>query len=100
MLSVKLVLPHRESESGQEQCVEKQETTRSCRRIHNEYLQNLYSATNRSNSHKIKEDETDRACSKQGRVDRCHKGLHLEMNERDRLEDLSGDGRTPSDELF
>lgn len=96
MLSVKLVLPPRETDGGQEQSVEEEETARTCRAMQNEHLHNLYSAPNRSNSYKIKEDEIDRACSKQGRVDRFHKGLRLEMNERDRLEDLSGDGRTSS----
>jgi len=57
-------------------------------------LQSLYSAPNRSNSHQIKEDEIDMACSKQGRIHRHQKGLRLEINERDCLEDLSRDGRT------
>jgi hypothetical protein len=66
--------------------VEEEETKRSCRNIHNEDLHNLYSAPNHSYNHQIKEYEIDKSCSKQGRVDRCHTGLMLEVNERKRLE--------------
>jgi len=51
--SVKLVLPHRETGGGQEQGVEEQETTRSCKRINN--LHNFYSAPNRSKKVKVKQ---------------------------------------------